>query len=757
MRFKIIFTQIIFITFFSLPISYISAKHIVGGEARYKLISSDKKIGGKATYQISFTIYRDAKSGGGNFDNPAFFGIFKKDDNDWVFYNRENISIKNRANIRNVTNPCLVAPKKIQYERGEYVFNITLPIINSTYKITYQRCCRTNFIVNIYSPEATGATYFVDITPKAQLEGNSSPKLTEFPPTVLCADTYFEFDHSAKDTDGDSLVYEFFTPLNGGGLAGSIPGTESQTNACNGIIPLPDNCPPPYPTVKFKPPFTYFEPIKGNPNITINKSTGFLKGKPTGFGQYVVGVRVKEYRDGVYIGAVQRDFQFQVASCTPAVNARIENSNQVDIDAFDVFACGKGSFTFKNISFYKDKIKTVYWEFDINGEKVIDTEWNGTITFPDTGVYYGKLLLNKDINCEDSAFIKIKVFPGINADFDYNYDTCAVDSVRFVDKSVSGAGPIQNWNWIFGDGNKTDIANPINLFDIPGVYNTRLIVEDINKCKDTASALISYYPLPEKIDFKPSDRYGCTPLSVYFDDKTKGLTGDYNILWDFGDGETDSGFSPTHIYSNPGTFSVNVLLSSPLGCVIESNNSNLIEVKKSPKADFDFTPIAPNIVNPKVSFINKSEGGSQYQWEFGTGDISTMFEPSYTYSDTGLFKVLLRTTAENNCADSIMKSIFINSDINIYFPNAFTPNGDGKNDEFFGKLVFPNFIENFTIRVWDRWGGLVFESDNPLEKWYGSKFNSGEILPQGVYVYKYNYNSPSGKIFKGNGFITLIK
>ena len=183
----------------------------------------------------------------------------------------------------------------------------------------------------------------------------------------------------------------------------------------------------------------------------------------------------------------------------------------------------------------------------------------------------------------------------------------------------------------------------------------------------------------------------------------------------------------------------------------------MIEVKRSPEADFIFNPEKPNIVFPKISFTNNSKYSSYYQWEFGTGDISNEFEPQYTYRDTGLFNVLLIAIANNNCADTTYKSLYINSDINIFFPNAFTPNGDGTNDEFFGKFLYPNFIKNYTMRIWDRWGGLVFESDDPTETWYGSKFNSGAILPQGVYVYKYYYTSPSGKIFKGDGFVTLIK
>jgi hypothetical protein len=63
----------------------------------------------------------------------------------------------------------------------------------------------------------------------------------------------------------------------------------------------------------------------------------------------------------------------------------------------------------------------------------------------------------------------------------------------------------------------------------------------------------------------------------------------------------------------------------------------------------------------------------------------------------------------------------------------------------------------YNLTIWDRWGGRIFESDDPLETWIGSKFNSGGILPQGIYVYKYRYSSLKDGLITGKGFVTLIK
>lgn len=92
---------------------------------------------------------------------------------------------------------------------------VELPIINENYLIVWQRCCRNSTITNIFDPLSIGATYTIEIHPEAQRTCNSSPRFINFPPTVLCVNAPFQFDHSAFDKDGDLLIYEFCEPLEG--------------------------------------------------------------------------------------------------------------------------------------------------------------------------------------------------------------------------------------------------------------------------------------------------------------------------------------------------------------------------------------------------------------------------------------------------------------------------------------------------------------------------------------------------------------
>ena len=733
------------------------SKHIVGGEATYKLITSDGFLGGIATYEFKFTIYRDAESGGADFDATGFIGVFSKSGSTWKFVQRINTPIKNKSYIQNVEDPCVLTPSNILYEKGEYVFRIDLKIIDSPYQITYQRCCRTNFIINIISPEATGATYFVEISPEAQLAKNNSPVFNSFPPAVLCAKTFFNIDHSALDVDGDSLTYEFFNPLAGGGLNGSEVGSAGNQYLCDGVQPLPDNCVPPYPIVNFKAPYSFTNPMQGNPQIRIDPVTGMISGQPENLGQFVVGVRVKEYRNGILIGTIQRDFQFNVTACSPAVSARVGNSTELELKLFKVYACGADTVLFINNSYDKQKINSVKWEFDIKGEIVSSDQWDAEIAFPEPGDYTGKLILNDKLVCSDSADIQIKIFPGIHALFDFTLDSCRQLPVNFDNFSYSEAGPLSSIEWDFDDGTLSTEVNPKHTFKEPGIYNIKLLVEDKNKCTEEQISTINYFPVPDNIEVLPSQYLGCAPVSITFFNNTQFIDDKYIIEWDFGDGTLSSELEPVHEFDAPGQYDVKVYIKSPNGCEVSTDFSDWILIKEGPEADFDYSPEEVTILNPVIKITNNSKRGDYHFWEFGNGGISYDFEPEYTYSDTGKYSIFYIVTSQNHCTDTLIKEVDISPDVLIFFPNAFTPNGDGKNDEFFGKGTFIKYMLDFNLAVWDRWGGMVFETTDPLEYWNGRKFNSGDVLPQGVYVYTFSYKTPRGKLISDKGFVSLIK
>lgn len=743
---------------FCLEIQNSYALHIIGGEVVYECVGINAAQN-QVTFHITFTMYRDSKSNGADFDSPTDFGIYRGNGNQWTYVRTiTNIRVRNVSDIDISTeNPCILIPTNVGVQRGVYEFDVTLPIIDESYVISYQRCCRNDAIFNILDPGGTGAAFTTEITPEAQRVCNNSPSFNKFPPVVICVNSPINFDHSATDMDGDSLVYEFCSPLTAGGQDGStVPG---DPTSCTGVTPNPFRCPPPYDEVTYNlPDYNYDRPMGGDPLVYIDDMTGFIGGAPNVLGRYVVGVCVKEYRDGELLSSLRRDFQFNVTTCEQAVKADISASKKDGSD-YTINSCGDYTINFKNLSTDVRFIKNYSWEFDINGEIETYDSRDVSVTFPGVGQYTATMILNKDIpnaeDCTDTANITINLYPSINADFTFEYDTCKAGPVVFTDFSESGAGPVRKWDWNFIEGS-SDKRNPEFEYEFPGNKTARLIVEDDNKCRDTLIQTIPYFPVPHTLIVDPNVFTGCQPAHITFNNLSDPIDESYTFEWDFGDGNQGDVLNPTHVYEESGVYDVKLKVISPLGCVIEKGWSKLIEVLDSPVAGFSFSPEEPNLFDNTVHFIDESTGGNFYQWTFDTLGLSLMQNPTFTFRDTGTFLVQQVVLRETGCTDTSSVLIPILPFINFFMPNAFTPDGDGLNDVFIPVGSFEG-VSFYNFSIWNRWGDKLFETTDFGTGWNGQRNNTGNQAPPGVYAYIIKYKDGHGNIQVKKGHCTLIR
>ena len=728
------------------------SKHIIGGVMTYECLGNER-------YEFTLKVYRDCNcTECADFDDTAFIAVYNCSGSGCNSQSQNTPFLRINADLLSVNPvtapdyPCLIPPD-VCVQEGLYRFQATLPLSNLSYHISYQRCCRNVTISNILDPENTGATHSIEITPRAQQLCNSSPVFDEFPPTVICAGAPLEFDHSATDADGDQLVYSFCPPLQGGG---PITDNPNLYNTCIGARPIP-SCPPPYSPVAFLTPnYTTLRPMGGNPAVDIDPNTGLITGTPTALGQFVVGVCVEEYRNGELLSRVFRDFQFNVARCDPTVVAQIASDEIVNDQEYVIVSCGENTVSFRNESFQQNFIDVWDWAFDIEGQMQTYSEWSPTISFPDTGTYFGKLILNPNTACGDTANIRVEIYPEIRADFSFEYDTCLAGPTLFTDESFSGSGQLTNWDWAFGDGQGSGQPNPLHIFQEPDIFPVTLEVTDINGCQDAQTQTLSYFPIPELIVISPSAFTGCVPARIFFDNLSFPISEAYDILWEFGDGGTDTVISPTHIYNEPGTFTVTLDIVSPLGCQTDTAFNNLITVLPAPVAGFSFLPEDPSNIRPTVNFLDESTGAIRWFYDFGTGQSANLPNPSYTFPDTGMFEVMQIVTHPSGCLDTLLKTIDIRPEVRYHIPNAFTPNSDGSNDEYVGAGLMEG-ASNFTLSIWNRWGEQVFETNDPFSGWNGRKHNTGKEVPAGVYMVLVTFKGPRGEPFEIKGVATVIR
>jgi gliding motility-associated-like protein len=731
----------------------VNAKHIIGGELTYDFVTEVSP--GVNRYKFTLTIYRDCNSNGADFDDDASIGIYRGNLSAAALEAQFSAQHDMIVRIPVDTPDCVTSIPSICVQRTNYVFTRDLPVINASYIVVYQRCCRNETIRNLVNPGDVGATYYAEITPLAQQLKNSSPRFKFFPRTIICNQIPLIEDQSATDPDGHQLVYSLCSPLDGGGTILQGPAATS----CEGSQPIPA-CGPPYDQVPFVvPDFTPSAPMGGSPVIQINSTTGLVTGTPNQLGQFVVGICVQEFFNGQLVGTTRREFQFNLADCKPSLVANVTADTTLGPQIYLINSCGPLTVFVKNKSTEISNIDSVRWNVDMGGpQPVTSTDFDLTVTFPDTGRYTAQLILNPGAFCADTALVYINVFPDLVADFDYAYDTCIAGNVTFTDRSVSGPG-IVDWNWRFGGPTEiSDDQDPSFYYQTPGLKDVQLFIRDTNGCRENITKPILYQPAPAYVIINPDDFFGCQPATITFTNLSTPIDSTYFIVWDYGDGERDTGIiSPTHLYTKTGFFTVSVFIRSPIGCEVADTFINLIRVAPSPMANFSCSPdMNLSQSNNTVTFTDLSVGANRWGWKFGAVETSIVQNPVHTFRDTGIQQVILVATHPEGCRDSISKWLDIVPEVNWTMPNAFTPNGDSFNEEYYGN-GFIAYAKEFRLTIWNRWGELIYETKDPRAGWNGTINNVGAPVPDGVYVYLVNYQGPRGDDFELRGFVNVIR
>jgi gliding motility-associated-like protein len=188
-------------------------------------------------------------------------------------------------------------------------------------------------------------------------------------------------------------------------------------------------------------------------------------------------------------------------------------------------------------------------------------------------------------------------------------------------------------------------------------------------------------------------------------------------------------------------------------CNPDTANFN-VNVFDLPKADFSFSPKAPNL-NEKVTFTYNGENGSQWEWIFNNGNTfakdSNSLVTQYIYTDGGEKQVTLVVKNKAGCIDSVTYKIFVDAEAYIFIPTAFTPDGDNLNDVF--KPVLTG-IKNFELKIYNRWGENIKTLVGEGDSWDGT-FRDQKVQ-EGVYIYTVTAKGNNNRNYYLNGVIKVL-
>lgn len=390
------------------------------------------------------------------------------------------------------------------------------------------------------------------------------------------------------------------------------------------------------------------------------------------------------------------------------------------------------------------------WDF---GDGNTSTNPNPTYTYTSGGTFQVRLVASNPNACKtnDTAYLTIKVDTNsINADFTVvQTDSCEPFIATITNTSKAGAGT--TYSWQFGDGKTFNGQNPgTHEYDDTGTYTITLILNDPAACNpnDTISKTISFNTLYVEAGFE-GPPIVCEKSGAQFNNRSANAV---SFLWKFGDGRTSTESNPQHAYDTAGTYIITMYAYNPGTCNGVDSLTDTIFVETTPIANFRHDPIIP-VTNDPVNFTNLSQRATSWVWDFGDNTFTSLEtpEPKY-YRRTGTYRVCLQALNKVGCSDTICKYV----DADVYpladLPKAFSPNGDGVNDLLF---VRGAGVESIDLKLYNRWGEIVFESTDISIGWDGKY--KGKEAPVEAYAFVLNVTFVDGTTFFKKGNVTLLR
>lgn len=288
------------------------------------------------------------------------------------------------------------------------------------------------------------------------------------------------------------------------------------------------------------------------------------------------------------------------------------------------------------------------WTF---GDAGTSNRLNPTHTYTTAGTF--QIRMTADFGSCNSSIVKnITVLDKPRADFSAtgNLSTCALPTAIQFNNNSTGA---VSYKWIFGDGNISEDKSPSHIFTKAGFFSVTLIAFNTNGCSDTIvkTNLVKLGP-PNIISFDNLPFSGCVPETIKMHAVINSPEPVVKYTWFLGDGKSDNDSTPVHQYTQAGTYTVKLIVTSSGGCSDTFSMPNAVQLGIPPHANFSGNPLDVCGFN-SVSFTDLSTGNiTLWQWYFGDGGNSTTQNPRHQYTDTGYFTVKL-IVSNNGCLDSI--------------------------------------------------------------------------------------------------------
>ena len=715
------------------------ATHLVGGELTYTYVGTTNN--GQMQFEVHCYIYRDCSSSNTNgtgFDTEAAIGVYQGSTLISTVSAPLDFSLVENIVPQNPNN-CAFLPDDLCIERAEYIATVTVSPSLQPYTLVHQRCCRSPAITNLNLPQDQGFSLTTMIPGNLTNIGpNSTPVFNELPQAFVCSNYPFLLDNSASDSDGDSLSYSLCPIFLGGSYLSPTPNPPTG---------------PPFNQVGWATGFNAGNPLGPGAGFSINPSTGILSGSPDLIGKFALGVCVLEWRDGQQIGSILRDFTLDVVTC---------NILAPGYDSPD--PCTGLTAEFDQLS---NPCESYTWDFGVAGTTDdTSTEAEPSFTYEETGIYDVSLYFETG-TCSDSLFFEVVAMTPWDTDFSIDNVTCSDGGwIGDVNLDFSDWGGDIEWNWSFGGNSIPSVSSNSHPESVwfPSQDGIQVVLESSAfGCVNDASETLNLPELPLAdfdILYEP-----CSGLDAEFQNLSP-ESGPFS--WNFGGGGQlpSSEISPTFTYPSYGTYEV--VLTAGAGS--ECPDTHAMEITLLP-----IDPFGDGLFIQPVSFCDSTgfvllqysgSGADEIFWNFpgileseGNSVIGQFPGVGMYQGSLTLFNEACDITQTVDLDVSVPEPL---EGIDYVVPNVFSPNNDSNNDSF--RVEFesptggglsnldPGQFTIFDMKVYNRWGNLMFASGQAGSGWRATDASAGTY-----YVVFKSQHVCDEQLFEYAGEVTLVR
>ena len=415
---------------------------------------------------------------------------------------------------------------------------------------------------------------------------------------------------------------------------------------------------------------------------------------------------------------------------------------------------------------FTDQSQNAYsydWDFD---DSVKSVSVNPLHQFSEEGIYNVKLTIRSIEGCTAKVARNVFVYPVPRADFTalpmlQLYPSATV-TLNNISKTATG---IWNWSykWDMDDGTIMVDKDPSPYryswwADSADQYKYNITLYVYNEfCADTMTHDVVIKPAIPVALFDTL-LSSCPPAEIHFSNHSKYAR---SYLWKFGDNTTSTLAEPLHVFDTAGIYTVILVATGEGG---EDSYYRNIRIFDAPVANFKVEPLDPMLPNAVIKCMNLSKYATSYLWDFNDGITVTEKDPIHQYYRLGQYWITLSAKSDSGCVDTMKypKPVIVDGPGKIVFPNAFTPNLGGPSggkynaSKMDNDVFYPWYdgVVEYKLEIYNRWGELIFTSDNVETGWDG--YFKGSICKQDVYVYKCKGSFLNGKTFNVSGDVTLL-